>query len=107
MLSIEIESLKKIKEKLLHMFGTRIVYMYAFGSRVRGDFNFDSDFDILIVVNKKTPELEEAIVTVITEEELQHNVSFTPIIKDIQAFEMEKKFNSPFYQNIINEGILL
>lgn len=107
MLTIEIESLKKIKDKLYNRFGDSIEYVYAFGSRVRGDFTVDSDFDVLIVVKNKTPEIEEAIVAVIVEEEMKHAISFTPLIKDSKAFELEQQYNSPFYNHIKNEGIQL
>jgi len=81
--------------------------MYAFGSRVRGDFSASSDFDVLVVVRDKNPEIEYAIVSVIVDIEMQYNLSFTPVIKDEKAFELEKKYNSPFYNNIIHEGIQL
>lgn len=107
MLTVEIESLKKIKEKLFNRFGDSIVYMYAFGSRVRGDFTADSDFDVLIVVKNKTPQIEDAIIGLIVEEELKHGISFTPLIKDSKSFELEQLYNSPFYNHIKNEGIQL
>ncbi|MEW6527867.1 MAG: nucleotidyltransferase domain-containing protein [Spirochaetota bacterium] len=105
MLTVEIEALQKIKERLLQIIPEHFVCMYAFGSRVRGDFTAGSDFDVLIVIKKKIPQLEDMIVSILVNEELKYNVSFSPLIKDEYAFELEKQYNSPFYDNIINEGI--
>jgi len=107
MLTIELQVLREISKQLHQKFGERIVCMYAFGSRVRGDFSASSDFDVLVVIRDKNPEIEYAIVSVIVDIEMQYNLSFTPLIKDEKAFELEKKYNSPFYNNIIHEGIQL
>jgi len=41
--------IKELKEKL----GNEIINIRIFGSKVRGDFEKDSDIDIFIVVKKK------------------------------------------------------
>lgn len=94
---------KSIKER----FPDRIMAIYAFGSKVRGDHGAWSDFDVLVIVKDKTPEIENEIVSFFVDEEIQSGVPFSPIIKDIKAFEMEKKFNTQFYNNISKEGVLL
>ncbi len=103
----EKNALKRIIEQLKERFSNRIVSVYAFGSRLRGDHNEWSDFDVLVVVGDKTPEIESEIISIFVEEETKSGLSFTPVIKDIQAFELEKRFNTPFYENIIKEGVLL
>ncbi len=40
-------------------------------------------------------------------EEMKSRLSFTPVVKDQRAFEMEKKFHTPFYENIMTEGVLI
>lgn len=80
---------------------------YAFGSRVRGDFTDESDFDLLVVIKHRTPEKVDTIVGIIVEIEMKNNLSFFPVIKDASSFAMERKYSSPFYQNVMNEGIAL
>ena len=94
---------KQIKKRIPEM----IISIYAFGSRVRGDHSGWSDFDILVIAKHKTPELESLIIGIFVDEESKSGLSFAPLIKDIKVFEMEKKFNTPFYENILKEGILL
>jgi predicted nucleotidyltransferase len=103
----EKEVLKRITEKLRKRFSARIISLYAFGSRVRGNHDEWSDFDVLVIVKDKKPDIESEIIGIFVDEEIKSGISFTPVIKDIRAFEMEKKYNTPFYGNIIKEGVLL
>lgn len=103
----EEESLIRITKKLKERFSGRIVSVYAFGSRVRGDHDRWSDFDVLVVVRDKDPQVESEIIGIFVNEELESGTSFTPVVKDVLAFELEKKFHSPFYENIAKEGVLL
>jgi predicted nucleotidyltransferase len=103
----EEKALQEIAVLLKGKFPERIENIYAFGSRVRGDYGEGSDFDILIVVRDKTPDLEREIIGIIVESELSLNMSFSPVIKDSASFARERKLNSPFYVNIVNEGVLL
>jgi predicted nucleotidyltransferase len=96
-------AVKRVREKL----SDRIITIYAFGSRVRGDYEEWSDFDVIVVVKSKTPQLEAEIISIFVNEELRSGIPFSPVIKDIKTFEMEKRFNTPFYRNIIKEGVLL
>jgi len=82
-------------------------YLYAFGSRVRGDFRENSDFDVLVVVNKKTIEVEKRVIDVFVDEEIESGISFDPVIKTTESFSLEQNHNTPFYQNIVKEGVLL
>jgi predicted nucleotidyltransferase len=99
------ETLRRISSRLRERFHEDIVSVYAFGSRVRGDHDERSDFDVLVVVKRKNPALEDKIMTIFVEEEIESGISFIPVIKDCGAFDLERKYNSPFYNNIKKEGI--
>jgi predicted nucleotidyltransferase len=103
----ERQTLQRIAENLRQSFSDRIVALYAFGSRVRGSHGAWSDFDLLVVVKDKEPQIESAIIGVIVDEEMKDGLSFTPVVKDHGAFEQEKRFHAPFYENIVREGVLL
>ena len=97
--------LKGLSGVLHHRLGSDIEGIYAFGSRVRGDNDERSDFDILIVVKEKNPTKESDIISALVDYEMKHGFSFMPVIKDAGSFALGKKYNAPFYQNIMNEGI--
>lgn len=85
----------------------RIVSVYAFGSRVKGSHKEWSDFDVLVVVRDKSPQIEHEIISIFVDEEIKYGISFAPVIKDAGAFELEKRFETPFYGNILKQGVLL
>jgi len=99
--------LKQIVQALRLNFANKLIAVYAFGSKIRGDFDEWSDFDVLIIIKGKTPAIEKKIISIIVDEEYRNGLSFAPIIKDEKAFEMEKLFHTPFYENIMREGIAL
>lgn len=105
MFSHEKAILQRISDRLRRHFTDRIVSVYAFGSRVRGDHGAWSDFDVLVVVREKDPLLESGIIGIFVEEEMAVGASFTPVVKDVRSFELEKKHHTPFYEAIIKEGV--
>ncbi len=107
MYAYEINILKRIMGKLKERFSDRVVSVYAFGSRVRGDHDERSDFDVLVIVRDKTPEIEAGIINIFVDEEIGSGLPFSAVIKDVKTFEKEKEFNTPFYRNIMEEGVLL
>ena len=103
--SNERKSLERISFTLKKKLPEDIIAIYAFGSRVRGDYREGSDFDILVIVKNRTIKIEETIIDVFVEEEMESGLSFDPLIKTVSSFELEKQHHTPFYQNIQNEGI--
>jgi len=81
----------------------------AFGSRVRGQGEDDSDLDLLILVDWRTPELESKIEDIAYQVMWDHD--FKPIIS-IKLFTEAGYRNSlaegfSFYKNIEREGVSL
>ncbi len=77
-----------------------------YGSRARGDYRRDSDWDILILLNCSVDEeLKEKIRDELFEIELETEQAISSIIQS------KKKWNNlgktPFHQNIEKEGVLL
>ena len=101
------ESLERICSNLRSTLPERILSIYAFGSRVRGDHSEGSDFDILVLVENRTPSLVKSIIDIFVEEEMDCGLSFDPVIKDIRSFNLEKLHHTPFYENIQREGVPL
>ncbi|MBU2228269.1 MAG: nucleotidyltransferase domain-containing protein [Proteobacteria bacterium] len=103
----EREALKDVIQALRGRLRGKIVSAHAFGSRVRGSQDEWSDFDLLVIVDGRTPALEKEVIGIIVEEETKKGISFAPVVKDIREFELEKRFNTPFYENIVKEGVPL
>jgi predicted nucleotidyltransferase len=107
MFAFEKEALRRITEKLKKVLGDELVTAIAFGSRVRGDFSQDSDFDILVVVKKRTFAVIDTVNHLFTNEEEKAGIPFSVIVKGADLFEKEKVYKTLFYRNIKEEGIVL
>ena len=79
-----------------------------YGSEARGDSHPGSDIDLLILVNKDklTLEDEEKITYPIYLLELQTGVLISPLVVAKKTWE-NRPFKTPFYINVINEGVEL
>jgi predicted nucleotidyltransferase len=93
--------LQEMKEKLGH----HLKQVILFGSRARGDFSPDSDYDCLLVMNEIPPDTENIIDDITGELLYQHDALFSifPILEE--TYHRQKY--DPFLMNIRQEGIPL
>ena len=103
----EKEALAAIAARLRERLPGKIAGLRAFGSRVRGDHGPWSDFDVLVLVDGRTPLLETAIIDIFVQEEQRFGYSFTPVVKDVRAFARERELSTAFYENVEREGVAL
>lgn len=97
--------LEQISATLKTRYPAEVVSVRAFGSRVRGDHSGTSDFDVLVLVRNKSVVLEEGIIDCFVEQEMSSGVSFDPVIKTMESFEQERRYNTLFYRNVMAEGV--
>ena len=106
MFDIERKAVDRATRKLQKLLGNNLITVAAFGSRARGDFTEESDFDVLVIVKKRTLDTIIKVNDIFSREEDKAGVIFSAVIKQMEAFEEEKRFNTPFYQNIKKEGVV-
>jgi uncharacterized protein len=82
-----------------------ILRMTAFGSRVRGDFRGDSDFDILVII-KDIGERAE-VIRFIYQVELDTDAPLSPVIFTEAEYSRNRAMGSPFVNNVEREGVVL
>ena len=85
----------ELRKKLPTEVAANIKKVIAFGSRVRGQGEEDSDLDLIILVDQKTSGLESKIEDVAYKVMWDHD--FKPIISI-------KVFTEAHYQNFLKEG---
>lgn len=96
--------LNKIKNRVLKE--DQQASLILFGSKARGDFKKDSDWDLLVLTSKeRTVELERKLRHSIYEIELEHLQPVSAII--LNKSEWNDMKITPFYHNVIAEGKLI
>jgi len=91
------------------MLGDRVKKIILYGSYARGDYNEHSDIDIMILTDLTNDEILEYRTKVSDfayDIELENNVMFSPLIKNIDRFNYWLDVQ-PFYQNVLREGVVM
>lgn len=99
------EFIKQVKELL----GIRLKRIILYGSYARGDYNKQSDVDIMILTDLSLEEIEEyrdKISDIAYDIELSTGIILSPVIKNIEKYNSRVHF-VPFYKNVEKEGVVL
>lgn len=84
-----------------------LINEYLFGSYAKNTQNELSDIDILIIVKQLNTQLRKEISSLSSSYSLNKNVIISPILKDKNIWEKNKKYNTLFYREIEKYGIVL
>jgi uncharacterized protein len=98
--------LNKIKSIVLQQEPTAKIYLY--GSHARGSANADSDWDLLILVNKDliSNEVEQRITFPLFDLEFETGEIISPMVYSEKEWNTKYRI-TPFYSNVMREGQLL
>ena len=102
------EKVIKVINKAFEKEGVRVLKIILFGSRARGDFSKDSDWDFLITVDKDLSFKDKHQIIIEIQRRLAKlRIPNDIIIKSQKQFEIMKEYpgNISFYAN--KEGITI
>lgn len=88
------------------IYGDAVTGVYLYGSYARGDFEKDSDVDIVAVVKGERSVLQDKMWTIwdlSAEIGLEYDIVVSPTVIPYDEFETYKEV-LPYYRNIVNEG---
>lgn len=95
---------KDVKDKL----GNDIITIKLFGSKVRVDFNKDSDIDLFILVRiRKKGVLRNKISDISADYIYDYDIPLATVVYSKYEYEKNKELGSFFLENVEKEGIEL
>ena len=102
-------AMKDIAAEAKNIYGEKLKEVILFGSCARGDFEDDSDVDVMILLDVPRSEVEEAdhkMDPVISrlDKKYEYELLFSPIVQSYSEFNYWIEA-LPFYQNVRKEGI--
>ena len=105
------DALREYIKGLHNIYGSVIEKIILYGSYARGDFNKDSDIDIMILTDLKDEEYYQYFekisdFTYDLEYDNNFDIEISPVIKNIDRFNYWLEA-LPFYINVQNEGVVL
>ena len=101
--------LSEYTEEMKKIFGNSLRYVILYGSRARGDFRENSDYDIMVLVDlsdKKIKSLDDHKLDVDCKYLNQYDMYITAFVRNIDFFNKWVRAH-PFYNNVWNEGVAL
>ncbi len=102
------EIIGKIVEFSKEIFGESFENVILYGSYARGDYDEESDIDVMIMVDMNREDLvkyRRIMNDFCTDLDLQYNVLLTSKLQSKSFFD-EWKNALPFYQNVVKDGVL-
>lgn len=99
------EKLSIFLDRLRRFFKDRIQRVILFGSRARGDFVEESDYDFILVFDEVTQDVKDRLGELCLEMLLEHGM----VISDFALTEgdLQRRRYEPFIMNATKEGIVL
>lgn len=98
--------LSEVKVELRKLYNDNLVEVVLYGSYARGDYDGNSDIDLLIVLKnlKSAGEEIDRIVDAIYDIDLKYNtlISIVPV-----SYKDYKNINSPLLLNVRKEGVIV
>ena len=91
--------------KLRSHLGRSLKRVVLFGSRARGDQHEGSDYDMLVVVDQRTPRIRSFILNLEAALMDRYNVLIATILRSEQ--EWQRSQGLPLARNIVREGLSL
>ncbi len=101
------EVVKLFAEEAKMIYGKALRKVILYGSCARGDFEQDSDIDIMVLLDSPAEKMNEErkkILDASDRLDLAYDVVLTPVFQNYQQFQYYMRV-SKFYRNVQKEGV--
>lgn len=94
-------------EQVKQLFRDKLKGIILFGSYARGDYDNESDIDVMVLVDMEKMEIKKyrsQIVDITTELDWEYDIVLSPIVQNYDEFKKYKNA-SGFFKNVMQEGV--
>ena len=103
--SREKAALSEFVARLRARYADEVMLVVLFGSKVRGDFDEESDVDVLVVVKNGDWRFRDEVALTAFEPMLEYDIVITPLVIDLEHYQWLQRYQAPLYRNIQSEGV--
>lgn len=103
----EIQGVNVFAERVKLFLGISLVDIRIFGSKARGDFDKESDIDILLVIDSDDWHTQDEISKIASDINIEFDCNISPVIYSGLEHDKNKYFKTLFIQEVEKEGISL
>ena len=103
----ELLAVEEFKSRLLAELPGQVKDIILFGSKVRGDAYPGSDIDLLVVVDRRTPEVEDVISDITADALLEKRIDISALDFTSDEIAEWSAMGTPLMRNVADEGIVL
>lgn len=99
--------LTEVSDKAKQLLGERLDAVVLYGSYARGDYDEESDIDIMVRVKCSRSELREyrlAFADIASDLSLTHDVTVSILVYDTETFN-KYRMAMPFLKNVEKDGV--
>lgn len=103
------DSIYQFSQRMKKVFGLHLSKVIVYGSYARGDYQDNSDVDVMVLVNLPEMEVkkwENDVYDIAFEIEMDTGVDISPIVKSEEQYEYWADV-LPFYKNVRREGVVV
>ena len=101
------EVVNRFAEEAKRIYGSKLQEIILYGSCARGDFENDSDIDILILLNTPLESISlerKRILDISDQVDVDYDVVLAPVVQNYTVYQKYIPV-SVFYQNVEREGV--
>lgn len=100
-------AIRLLLEKLIERYRDEVQQVVLFGSKARGDFNADSDTDMLVLVSNETWDLRNSIWALAARVELDYDVIFNVQVIGVDRWQQMTRERFSLCRHVEQDGITL
>lgn len=90
---------------LLEEMAGNLAHIYLFGSKARGNFQPDSDIDLLIIVHQLSPDVRWLIRATAADYSLQYDVLLNTHILDQKRWQAIVQYEDTLWREVKRDGV--